>query len=56
MLGRDLNLITIDWDEECEGVICIKQDWDTLLRSAVEWSRSRSMERFQKLVPAEVLA
>ncbi|MBK1879877.1 GntR family transcriptional regulator [Pelagicoccus mobilis] len=56
VLGKGLNLITIDWDEEREGVICIKQDWDTMLHCSVEWARSRSMEPFQKLVPAEVLA
>lgn len=54
-LGKDLSLITIDWYEESVGVICIKQDWDAMLRGAVEWARSPSKGTFQKRVPAEIL-
>lgn len=56
VLGRDLSLITIDWDEEREGVICIKQDWDTMLRRAVDWAQASSVSTFQELVRAEVKA
>lgn len=55
-IGKDLTLITIDWDEERKGIICIKQDWDTMLAKAVNWAQSVSMKPFQELVPAKVQA
>ncbi|VGO17791.1 Arabinose metabolism transcriptional repressor [Pontiella desulfatans] len=38
--GRDIHLITSDWNEapdDTPGLICIRQDWNTMFRSALEW-------------------
>ena len=39
-LGKDIQLITSDWNEapdDTPGLICIRQDWHTMFRAALEW-------------------
>lgn len=56
VIGRDLKLITIDWneDERASGIICIRQEWDAMFQKALSWAQAETVEKIQEFVAPEV--
>jgi DNA-binding transcriptional regulator YhcF (GntR family) len=54
-LGKDLQLISIDWQELDEGLICIKQDWDSMFKQAIDWISCPQLEKVQLFIPPEII-
>ena len=49
--GQDIQLITSDWNEapqDTPGLICIRQDWNTMFRNALDWVSQDSPRPVQK--------
>jgi len=56
-LGKDLSLLTIDWDEDAhtKGIICLKQNWDEMFQKALDWAQHPTVEKMQELIAPEVI-
>lgn len=54
-LGKDITLITMDWNDIQEGTICIKQDWHSMFDQALTWAQSTHIEPIQKLICPQIL-
>ncbi|MCM8531026.1 MAG: hypothetical protein NE330_07700, partial [Lentisphaeraceae bacterium] len=56
VIGRDLKLITIDWNEDdrASGIICIRQEWDAMFQKALSWAQAETVEKIQEFVTPEV--
>ena len=56
-LGRDVNLITSDWNEapnDTPGLICIQQKWDTLFHRTLEWITQEHPKPVQEKLSPDV--
>ena len=56
-IGKDLKLITIDWNEDMKekGIICVKQKWDEMFRIAMDWAQSETVTKVQEFIPPELI-
>ena len=56
--GKDLKLITIDWNEDIEakGIICVKQKWDSMFQIALNWAQAEKVSKIQEFVTPEVVS
>ncbi|MCH2206393.1 MAG: GntR family transcriptional regulator [Lentisphaerales bacterium] len=55
-IGKDLNVITIDWNEDLggNGIICIKQEWDSMFQRALDWAQAETVEKVQEFIAPEI--
>ena len=55
-IGKDLNVITIDWNEDLggNGIICIKQEWDEMFQRALDWAQAETVEKIQEFIAPEI--
>lgn len=55
-LGKDLKLITIDWNEDVNsrGILCVKQKWDEMFQQALNWAEAETIEKIQSYVCPEL--
>ncbi len=55
ILGKELSLITIDWNEDQEGIVCIKQNWDKMFQEALKWAQSNKVNECKMLIEANII-
>ena len=57
VVGKDLKLITIDWNEDMKekGIICVKQKWDEMFEIALDWAQNETVTKVQKFIPPELI-
>ena len=57
IIGKDLKLITIDWNEDMKekGIICVKQKWDEMFEIALDWAQSETVTKVQTFIPPELI-
>jgi len=56
-IGKDLNLITIDWNEDMKekGIICVRQKWDDMFKIALDWAQAETVGKVQEFIPPEII-